>query len=82
MGSQVTIHENQDCDLCKQNGRLVPATVDGKTAYGPWAFMCDDCFRRAGIGLGTGQGQRLVRCKDSECSFCHPTEGGDRRGTP
>jgi hypothetical protein len=46
------------CDFCH---RLVDVWVDGKTTLGPWANMCLACFRVAGIGLGTGKGQKYVR---------------------
>jgi hypothetical protein len=44
------------CDLC---GDM--AVYDGKTKYGPWAYMCECCFQTAGKGLGLGKGQRLVQ---------------------
>lgn len=37
----------------------VPATVDGKTVLGPWAFMCDACHFTYGVGFGVGKGQTL-----------------------
>lgn len=39
---------------------VVEAAYDGKTKYGPWAYMCVTCFVDHGIGLGTGRGQRLI----------------------
>jgi hypothetical protein len=36
------------------------AAYDGKTIHGPWAYMCEGCFKMFGVGLGTGRGQRLV----------------------
>jgi len=42
------------CDLCSQ-----PASVDGKTIHGPWAYMCTKHFRAIGVGLGLGRGQQL-----------------------
>jgi hypothetical protein len=36
------------------------ACYDGKTIYGSWAFMCQECFTKYGVGLGTGRGRRLV----------------------
>jgi hypothetical protein len=36
------------------------AAFDGKTVYGPWAYMCESHFADVGVGLGTGKGQRLV----------------------
>ena len=35
--------------------------VDGKTTSGPWAFMCLDCHRLYGYGLGVGKGQRYIK---------------------
>lgn len=49
-----------ECDICKGAGRTVPAGYDGATTFGPWAYMCVDCFVRYGRGLGLGRGQRLV----------------------
>lgn len=43
------------CDLCKNK----EAHFDGKTTFGPWAYMCQQCFTRYGIGLGLGKGQKL-----------------------
>jgi hypothetical protein len=48
------------CDLCKKN----KAKVDGKTFDGPWAYMCIECFRLEGIGIGLGKGQELI---EREC---------------
>jgi hypothetical protein len=46
---------NADCDLCG-----APAKYDGKTVMGPWAYMCEKCFKENGIGLGVGKGQILA----------------------
>lgn len=35
------------------------AHYDAKTLWGPWAFLCVNCFKRYGIGLGVGKGQEL-----------------------
>ena len=43
------------CDLCKAEN--LDEYVDGKTIYGPWAFMCLFCFAEVGVGLGLGRGQ-------------------------
>lgn len=49
------------CQVCDMDGRpATPATIDGRTRYGPWAYMCDDCHARHGVGLGLGHGQRLT----------------------
>jgi hypothetical protein len=44
------------CDACRES----PAFADGATIHGPWAYMCETCFSRIGIGFGTGRGQRLI----------------------
>jgi len=53
------------CQFCKLAGRNVPARYDGRTVFGSWAYMCEECWRRFGVGLGLGEGQRLV-LDDSE----------------
>jgi hypothetical protein len=61
MGTSVEVTALPDCDihkhLFKEPG--VTAMYDGKTKRGPWAYMCDWCMARYGIGLGTGKGQLL-----------------------
>lgn len=32
--------------------------VDGKTRQGPWAFMSRQSYKKHGVGLGMGRGQR------------------------
>lgn len=60
MGTEVRVTCLPLCDIDPSHG---DAHYDGKTRYGPWAFMCEACFVRDGIGLGTGRGQRLVAGK-------------------
>lgn len=54
-GTEVEMDELPYCDFC--NGE---AKYDGKTKMGAWAYMCEECFKEYGIGLGYGIGQRLV----------------------
>ncbi len=50
------------CDICSREGmRLVPAVYDAKTKYAYWAYMCELCFQKYGIGLGLGKGQKLKK---------------------
>ena len=51
-----------DCDICQTH----PAVVDGKTTFGPWGYMCSDCFDSVGVGLGTGRGQILIHAEATE----------------
>jgi hypothetical protein len=45
-----------DCNICF----LLRAEYDAKTKQGPWAYMCTECFKIWGIGLGLGMGQKLI----------------------
>jgi hypothetical protein len=62
MATEVKVASIPDCDVCKAEGRKPkPAAYDGKTVYGPWAYMCEDDWQKVGVGkLGTGFGQRLI----------------------
>lgn len=63
MSTEVTVSKLPDCDIHRYNlGQAgVEAHYDAKTAFGPWANMCESCFVEVGPGrLGTGYGQRLV----------------------
>jgi len=47
------------CDICNnQIKNKVKWFVDGKTKSGAWALMCPSCFKKFGVGLGTGKGQK------------------------
>ena len=43
------------CDICKLN----QAKYDCKTKQGPWANLCETCFKIYGTGLGLGKGQKI-----------------------
>lgn len=45
------------CDFCQKDcGKVL---YDAATKYGPWATMCEDCWKKQGAGvLGPGFGQR------------------------
>ena len=40
--------------------------VDGKTKQGPWAIMAPSSWRRQGVGLGLGRGQRYKKQADGQ----------------
>lgn len=43
--------------------------VDGRLAgTSQWGWMCEDCHRRYGVGLGTGLGQKWQR-QGIGCTF-------------
>lgn len=60
--TEVTVAKLPNCDIhAYVHHKLgVLAAYDGKTKDGPWANMCEQCFKTHGIGLGLGKGQRLV----------------------
>jgi hypothetical protein len=63
MAEEVVMQNIPDCDFHKrkEESESVPASVDGKTIYGAWAYMCPECWTAYGIGkLGTGYGQQLI----------------------
>lgn len=49
--------EKPTCDYCGQS----KAHYDAKTKHGPWAYLCEECFQKIGIGLGLGKGQKLEK---------------------
>lgn len=53
-----------NCDFNKSHDTHL-VFIDGKTKMGPWAGMCESCFRRYGFGrYGTGFAQRYERQAD------------------
>lgn len=54
---ETTVAKYPACDMCVDG---TEAHYDGKTVYGPWAYMCDAHFCKEGVGVGLGYGQRLV----------------------
>lgn len=62
--SEINKDELECCDICKVRKLMIIATVDGKTKLGPWVYMCEDCFREFGVGIGLGRGQRLIYNKN------------------
>lgn len=63
MATKTMVLELPGCDVCKAEFPASdpnPATVDGKMTTGQWAYMCETHFEDYGVGLGTGQGQRLI----------------------
>jgi hypothetical protein len=61
----VLVAELPYCDYCKANGIRNRADYDGKTKSDSWYNMCHFHFKKYGIGLGTGKGQRLVITQDN-----------------
>lgn len=58
----VVVNNLPECDFCKLDPLVIIqlAHYDGKTKTGPWAYMCEDCFSKFGVGLGLDKGQHLV----------------------
>lgn len=60
MSDTTYISAPRECGFCQQDGTVRQATVDGKTIFGGWGYMCDEHFKSHGVGLGTGKGQKLI----------------------
>ena len=59
-------HVKQKCDFC-----FKPATYDAKTAYGPWAFMCDEHFEKVAAKVpGTYTRLEPEAVAKKVCSIC------------
>ena len=55
MADKVIVAKLSQCNFCSKD-----AHYDAKTSFGPWASMCEEHYKKYGIGLGTGKGQELV----------------------
>ena len=49
----------EKCDVC--DAPIENLFYDAKTRYRVWACLCQPCFERVGVGLGTGLGQRFEK---------------------
>lgn len=56
---EVEVSKEFSCNMCSCTPPK-KATVDGKTKLGSWAYMCENCYKIWGVGLGLGMGQRLI----------------------
>lgn len=65
MGEIAWVDKFPKCDIC---GKV--ARYDARMKSGRWGYLCDDHFKKHGVGLGTGKGQelklRLTECVMSE----------------
>ena len=43
------------CDFCEER-----AQYDARTTTGVWAYLCPQHYKRHGLGLGMGIGQKLT----------------------
>ena len=50
------------CDHCHRP--FGDIKYDAMTIFGPWADLCEDCFKKIGIGLGIGLGQQYEKHAD------------------
>jgi len=58
VSEQVTVRVLPACNICTDG---TPAAYDAKTAWGPWANLCELHWRMfTDQRLGTGYGQRLI----------------------
>lgn len=47
------------CDVCGSGDLNV--IYDARTRMGCWATLCDSCYKRYGVGLETGNGQKYIK---------------------
>ena len=47
-----------DCDGCKTDLNDGHFFFDAKTTFGSWGLLCESCFKKYGVGLGSGLGQK------------------------
>ena len=66
------MHTVGECNLCGKD--RLSEFVDGKTRMGPWANMCLPCYRKVGVGLGVGRGQRYAIVTDISGSMSVRTQ--------
>lgn len=57
-------HDDIICEMCNESGFSPTkyskrAQYDAKTKLGVWAYMCENCFKIHGVGLGLGKGQKF-----------------------
>ncbi len=55
------------CDLCGRE--LKSVCYDARTKLGSWAWLCRECFKSYGVGLGVGQGQEYTDVEERRARF-------------
>ena len=58
----IYINPPSHCDICSKD--IISSFTDGVTKEGYWANMCPTCFKKHGVRLGTGYGQRYTKDGD------------------
>ena len=54
------VFENKGwCNVCHATN--LDVVYDSRTKNGLWAWLCEDCFKICGTGLGIGHGQKYQR---------------------
>jgi hypothetical protein len=66
VGAATALHPDppHECDLCNRNLKEYRWFVDGQTASGEWANMCQPCFIDHGGAIGWGHGQLYLQVGD------------------
>lgn len=54
-------YSDTKCDFCKKE--CIMTLYDAQTNMGCWATMCEHCFKKYGIGVGAGIGQKYIKNK-------------------
>jgi len=58
--TEVEVTAYPDCNICCAEAHYDARTRSDSPGRGAWAYLCEPCFERLGVGLGLGSGQRLV----------------------
>ena len=58
-GTEIELSIIPKCNLCSNQ-----AGYDARTVNGFWAYLCETCYAKYGIGLGLGRGQKIVKAKE------------------
>ena len=52
---------------CQIKGEAIKTEfIDGATRDGRWAYMCAECHKTNGVGLGVGRGTKYVKQSDNQ----------------
>ncbi len=55
---KVTIHFQPTCDICSETKAKYDAKM--RSPLHIWGYLCEECFKKYGLGLGEGVGQELI----------------------
>lgn len=54
---------HRTCQVCNTKDAKYDGVCPGGCQV-RWAYMCEDCFKAQGIGLGIGKGQKIILAQE------------------